>query len=73
MALLRFGQRVENQTPHLVDMSGSGGPDLVPTLIGECGQGVAAVGGVGASTYPATCFQRRLTTFDSRESVLPAW
>jgi transposase len=49
---LGLGERVEDESADLVDVAGGGGDDLVPAVVGEAGEGIAAVGGVGGAAHP---------------------
>jgi hypothetical protein len=48
---LGLGQWVNDETTDRRDVSGRGGDDLASAAIGENGQGVAAVGGVGCAPW----------------------
>jgi hypothetical protein len=56
---LSVGEWVDDESANFVDVSGGGGDDLVPTVVGEDRQGVAAVGGVGSTADPVLLLKAR--------------
>ncbi|GLW51923.1 hypothetical protein Stsp02_75830 [Streptomyces sp. NBRC 14336] len=55
---LRFGQGVEHQPAHFRHVARSSADDLGVPLVGQGGQGVAAVGRIGAAVDVALAFGR---------------
>jgi hypothetical protein len=49
---LGVGEWVDDESANFVDVTGCGGDDLVPAVVGEDRQGVAAVGGVRGTANP---------------------